>query len=66
MATLRLYRFRYRDRLTGRRITARYRAEAIVIRMRHPEHELLDVEVREAPDDVLAYFNPHRQPGEAC
>lgn len=55
-----LYHFRYRDRRTGRWITAPYRAELPVIfdQYSHTEYELIgEPEVREgAPRS----FNPYR------
>lgn len=43
-------------------MTARYRAEAVIIRTRYADYELLDVEVR-VVDDSAAYFNPYRPSG---
>lgn len=62
MAIPRLYRFRYRNARAGGWVTARYRAEAVIIRTRYADYELLDVEVR-VVDDSAAYFNPYRPSG---
>lgn len=55
-----LHAFRYRSPLTGKWVTARYRAEVTVIRERHAEFELLgEPEIREP---VLGSFSPYRRP----
>lgn len=59
MRTLYLHRFRYRDRITGRWVTARYRADAGFIRTRYPDSQLLDAEVR-VVGESHGYFNPLR------
>jgi hypothetical protein len=50
MDVLRLYRFRYSPDGGVHWVLARYRELAPEIRMRHPDHELLDVEHRRLPD----------------
>jgi hypothetical protein len=63
MPRLLLYAFRYKSPVTGKWVKARYCAELQEIRHDHPEHELLDAEVRE-PRDQWASFKPYRKPGE--
>jgi hypothetical protein len=46
MRVLRMYRFRYSPDGGKHWVLARYRELAPEIRMRHPDHELLDVERR--------------------
>jgi hypothetical protein len=46
VVTLLMYRFRYSPDGGEHWVTARYRELAPVIRMRHPDHRLLDCEIR--------------------
>lgn len=46
-----MYRFRYSPDGGKGWVQARYRMQAVAIRMRHPDHQLLDCETRRAPDD---------------
>lgn len=59
---LELFRFRYRNPLTGKWVKARYRAERREIAERHAEFELVgEPEIRNVDPDAR-YFTPHREP----
>jgi hypothetical protein len=56
MPRLELLPFRYRDRLTGKWVKARYVAEQHEIAARHAEYELLEPpEVREVDPDARSF-----------
>ena len=61
MPRLELFPFRYRDRLTGKWIRARYVAERHEIAARYAEAEIIGPpEIRDV-EPSAAYFNPWRQ-----
>jgi len=60
---LELFRFRYRDAVTGKWKRARYRATREEIAHRFADFEILEPpEIREV-DEVARYFSPHRAVG---
>ena len=60
MRTLRLYHFRYFDRVRKRWIMARYVCEAPEIRCRYCDYELVGpAELRHVPDNPLALSAAH-------
>jgi hypothetical protein len=61
MPRLELFPFRYRDRVTGRWVRARYVAELHEIAARYTEWEIIgEPEIRDV-DLSAGYFNPLRQ-----
>jgi len=60
---LELFRFRYRDAVTGKWMRARYVATREEIAQRFTDFEILEPpEIREV-DEVARYFSPHRTVG---
>jgi len=65
MPRLELYAFRYRSEVTGKWVTARYKAELHEIAARHDEFEIIGPpEIRNA-DPRSASFNSYRTAPEA-
>ena len=62
MPRLELYPFRYRSELTGKWVTARYKAEMLEITARHAEFEIIGPpEIREFDQgDQWHWFSPYR------
>lgn len=55
-----LYRFRYRDQVTGKRVAARYAAEQRDIEARYREWEIVGAPERREVQNATAYFHPYR------